>query len=388
MSANPKSTDPLSKDEHAAIMRDYIEEGEASALSLGNRGKLKLTEEGTLDPAILDDYWKHGFYVFEGLVEAQELQSLREAVDNLVESAPKTPDSNINAKGETVDYSAYFRPPFRWAKPLSDPLGGTSRNKGRHPVEMQKLQAGDEAPDWTIEFLDGTLHLMDEALYLYGHPGLLKIAEAVNGPDFAPYNEVAFIKEAGLGPAVAWHQDGTTHWNAPDWEQGAHGFNFMTQLYPSTAGNCVWVLPGSHKLGKVDIKALVAASGSDRLDGAVPMICNGGDVMIMNRQLVHGSFANSSNDRRVTLNAGFFPLKRVLNVTTERLNGDVDSYSAERVRERSRIIQLAIEARKAAYPDEEPYQYAPFADEAEPIEWSGAARERHLFNYNRQDMYI
>ncbi|MBO6827278.1 MAG: phytanoyl-CoA dioxygenase family protein [Sneathiella sp.] len=388
MSANLQSPDGLSKEAHAAIMRDYIKEGEARAMSLGNRGKLKLTKEGALDPSILDSYWKHGFYVFEGLVEEQELSSLRRAVDQLLETAPTSPDAKINSKGEPVDYSEYFRPPFRWAKPLSDPLGGTSRNKGRHPVEMQKLQAAEDAPDWTIEFLDGTLHLMDEALHLYGHPGLLAIAEAVNGPDFAPYNEVAFIKEAGLGPAVAWHQDGTTHWDAPDWEEGAHGFNFMTQLYPSTAGNCVWVLPGSHKLGKVDIKALVAASGSDRLNEAVPMICDGGDVMIMNRQLVHGSFANSSNDRRVTLNAGFFPLKRVLDVTTERLNGDVDTYSADRIRDRSRIIQLAIEARKTAYPDEKPYNYAPFEGASDRPSWSESTRAKYLFNYNRQDMYI
>ena len=32
-----------------------------------------------------------------------------------------------------------------------------------------------------------------------------------------------------------------------------------------------------------------------------------GDVMVLNRQAVHGSFANASPDRRITLNAGFFP---------------------------------------------------------------------------------
>ena len=45
------------------------------------------------------------------------------------------------------------------------------------------------------------------------------MAAAILGDDFVPYNEVTFVKEAGLGPSVAWHQDGTTHWNAADWDR-------------------------------------------------------------------------------------------------------------------------------------------------------------------------
>ena len=131
---------------------------------------------------------------------------------------------------------------------------------------------------------------------------------------------MTFVKEPGLGPSVAWHQDGTTHWARADWDLGAHGFNFMTQLYPSTATNGVWVLPGSHRSGKADIKKMVAESGSDRIEGAVPMLCEAGDTIVTNRQMVHGSFANSSPDRRITLNAGFFPRKRVLGVTARRLD--------------------------------------------------------------------
>ena len=35
-------------------------------------------------------------------------------------------------------------------------------------------------------------------------------------------------------------QDGGTHW---DWERPEHGFNFMCQLYTSTAENGVWAVP-------------------------------------------------------------------------------------------------------------------------------------------------
>ena len=104
----------------------------------------------------------------------------------------------------------------------------------------------------------------------------------------------------------------------------------------STAANCVWVLPGSHKRGKADIKKMVAEAGSDRIEGAVPMLCDAGDTIVTNRQLVHGSFANSSPDRRITLNEGFFPRRRVLNVTTKRLNGVVETYDEARIAARTR----------------------------------------------------
>jgi hypothetical protein len=161
----------------------------------------------------------------------------------------------------------------------------------------------------------------------------------------------------------------------------------MTQLYPSTAANCVWVLPGSHKRGKADIKKMVAEAGSDRIEGAVPMLCDAGDTIVTNRQMVHGSFANSSPDRRITLNEGFFPRKRVLNVTTRRLTGRIETYDQARIDARTRIIQIAIDARRQHFPQETPYVYAPLAGREEENRWNDRARAA-LKNYNQLDMFI
>jgi len=196
------------------------------------------------------------------------------------------------------------------------------------------------------------------------------------------------VKEPGLGPSVAWHRDGMTHWDSPDWDMGAHGFNFMTQLYPSTAANCVWVLPGSHKRGKADIKKMVAACGSDRLPDAVPMLCDAGDTIVTNRQLVHGSFANSSPDRRITLNEGFFPRKRVLGVTAKRLHGAIETYDLARIEARTRIIQIAIDARRQHFPQEKPYVYRPLAGREDENRWNESTRASVLKNYNQIDMFI
>jgi hypothetical protein len=381
------SVQPTAQD-HRKVMEEYGRAAEARAYALGNRGPIRFTADGKLDPAILDSYWKHGFYVLQGVVGPEELTELRAAVDRTLDCAPVEPDATVDRHGRPALGEGIIKPPYRWAKPLSDPLGGTDKFNGRHPAQMLQPTLGADAPEMIVERLDGNLHLMDECLRLYGHPGLLAVAAAILGDDFVPYNEVTFVKEPGLGPSVAWHRDGMTHWNSPDWDSGAHGFNIMTQLYPSTAGNGVWVLPGTHRERTADIKKMMADAGSDRIPGAVPLLCDGGDTIVTNRQLVHGSFANSSPDRRITLNAGFFPRKRVLGVTAKRLHGVVETYDEERVVERSRIIQLGIDARRQRFPNEKAYVYKPFAGRADDTRWTEAARQTLLKNYNQRDMFI
>ncbi|WP_281019087.1 MULTISPECIES: phytanoyl-CoA dioxygenase family protein [unclassified Minwuia] len=384
----PDTAAPLTAEEHASGMAAYITAGERRALALGNRGPIRLDSSGGLHPDILAAYREHGFYVFQDAIGPEELADLRGDMERTLARAPVAPDSDQDRDGNPALGQDFARSPYRFARPLSDPLGGTSRNKGRHPVKVAEPTPADGAPEWTIELLHGNLQLMDSCLRLYGHPGLLAACEAVLGADFVPYNEVVFIKEPGLGPSVAWHQDGTTHWDAPDWDMDAHGFNFMAQLYPSTPGNGVWVLPGSHRLGRVDIAGLVAESGSERIDGAVPLVCDSGDVIMTNRQLVHGSFANSSPDRRVTVNAGFFARARVLGVTTELLSGEEVTFDEERVRERSRMISVGIDARRQRFPDETSYVYRPGIGQEDRNRWSEEARRTVVRDYNLRDMYI
>ncbi|MDF1733723.1 MAG: phytanoyl-CoA dioxygenase family protein [Minwuia sp.] len=378
----------LTAEEHASGMAAYFAAGERRALELGNRGPIRLDGSGKLHPDILAAYREHGFYVFQGAIGGEELADLRADIDQTLARAPVAPDSTLDKAGNPASGQEFARPPYRFARPLSDPLGGTSRNKGRHPVKVAEPLPADDAPEWTIELLHGNLQLMDSCLRLYGHPGLLAACEAVLGDDFVPYNEVVFIKEPGLGPSVAWHQDGTTHWDAPDWDQDAHGFNFMAQLYPSTPGNGVWVLPGSHRLGRVDIRRLVAESGSEQIAEAVPLVCDSGDVIMTNRQLVHGSFANSSPDRRVTVNAGFFARNRVLDVTTELLSGEEVTFDRARVDERSRMIPIGIDARRQRFPDEQSYVYRPAVGLEDDNRWCEETRRSIVRDYNLRDMYI
>jgi ectoine hydroxylase-related dioxygenase (phytanoyl-CoA dioxygenase family) len=378
----------LSAESHAAAMRDYMREGEARALTLGNRGPLRFESDGAVHRDILEAYWRCGFYVLEDVIGEEELAELRADVERVVAGAPIEPGASVDARGRPAIGVGLARPSFSFARPLSDPLGGTGRYQGRHPVKMQEPTPAAGAPERTVELLLAHLQIMDSCLRLYGHSGLLAVAEAVNGPDFVPFNEVVFMKEAGLGVSVAWHRDGTTHWSSPTFHPGSHGFNFMAQLYGSTPGNGVWALPGTHVHRAVDVRALVEASGSERIRDAVPMISGPGDVIISNRQLVHGSFANTSPDRRVTVNFGFLPRASVLSVTATQLDGRVETYDAARVHQRSRMIAVAIDARHRRFPRERRYVYQPLRGEEDANRWTEAVRESVVKNYNLLDVHI
>ena len=261
--------------------------------------------------------------------------------------------------------------------PLSsaDPFGGTDLANGRHPVKMIEPTPKKDDPEEIIYLTQGFLQFSDTFLRAYGHPLLLKVAENINGEDFVPFTEGYFIKDPGLGASFAWHQDGTTHWDNPDWDQYTHGFNFMAQLYKSTPGNGVWVVPGTHRLGKVDIKKMVLEAGTERLPDAIPIVCGPGDVAITNRQVLHGSFANTSADRRVTINYGFHKKSSVLNVLGGGLHGRPQVYDEKHIIERSRLIQYAISARSQKYPEEVPYIYKALAKDKKKYVWNDRARK-------------
>ena len=373
--------------EQAEAMRSYLQEGQAAALALPNRGPLRFTEAGALADEVRAAYSEYGFYVFENVLSAEELEDIKADLDTMRAQFPTGPESQVNAAGEPalgIDAKALT---LVWSKPLGDPLGGTELANGRHQVKMFEPEADVEAPLAAPFILLGSLQFSDACLRTYAHPELLKVTESINGPDFAPFNEALFIKEPGIGAAVSWHQDGVTHWDSPDFDEDIHGFNFMAQVYGSTAVNGVWVLPGTHKQGKLDIKALVAESGSERLEGAVPIVCNPGDVVMCNRQLLHGSFPNCGFEPRITVNFGFHKRSSVLGVMGGGIHSDAQVFDEEIVARRSRAIGYAIDARKQRFPDETPYHYQPLSAAANDYRWDEFARA-DLKDYNLDDLSI
>ena len=232
----PLTTPGVDYGPEEAAMREYLRAGEARAMALGNRGPIRFDADGRIHPDIVEAYWRCGFYVFEGVLQADELADIEADVQDILARLPSERGSPVDAQGRPALAAGNTAPTLFWARPLGDPMGGTRAANGRHPVKMYEPKASSDAPKEIVYLILGSLQFSEAALRVYGHPGLLAVAAAVNGDDFVPFNEALFIKEPGRGASVAWHQDGVTHWDSPELDQGTHGFNFMAQLYGCTRG--------------------------------------------------------------------------------------------------------------------------------------------------------
>ena len=384
-----KSTE-LTRDEHAKRMEAYGRDGVRRAQEIGNRGPVRLDDNGRLHPDILAAYWRHGYYVFEGVVSQDEVEELRRDAGIMLERAPVSPGAKVDAKGRPAFGADAARETYTIIKPLSDPQGGTAMFSGRHPSKMAEPTPDVDAPEYVVLRMRAMCRYMPAGLRVYGNPQLLAIAASINGDDFVPFNDVIFVKPPKVGGSIAWHQDGVTHWDSPQWDEGIHGFNYQVQIYPTTAANALWVVPGTHKQGRVDIKRLVEENGgSEQLPGAIPLICAPGDVTIVNRQTLHGSFANSSPDMRISITFGFHRRKSVLGAKAAlSMASQGVSYDEARVDRRASVIAVAIDARKQHYPHEKPFTYRPFAGREHAFRFNDETFETVIRDYNNYDLAI
>merc|ERR550514_642705 len=268
---------------------------------------------------------------------------------------------------------------------------------------MREPPKPTDAPEWVNNMMIHPLAHMDANLRVYGHPKLLKVAEAINGPDFTPFTETVWIKPPRVGPPTAWHQDVSgaydEAWGKPGFDFRIGGFSFHVTLYDCTAENGLWVVPGTNNQGRVDQKALSAAGdGSDRLPGAVPVICKPGDVYMQSRQVLHGAFANTSATERVTLQFGFHQRKDVLGIRTLGYTGPDGQnpsymssgawkvYDDAFISKRSKMIPLAIDCRRQRYPEEVPFVYQPTIGQEDQYRWSPKLKGDNYGNYWETDL--
>ena len=121
------SAEVVTQAEHAEGLRAYQEAGLALAHEIGNRGPLRLTGDGKLHPDILARFREHGYYVFEGVIDAEEIEELRRDANGMIERAPVNRDATVDKHGQPALGIDYARSPYRFSKPLGDPWGGTRR---------------------------------------------------------------------------------------------------------------------------------------------------------------------------------------------------------------------------------------------------------------------
>ncbi|MDC0067685.1 phytanoyl-CoA dioxygenase family protein [Gammaproteobacteria bacterium] len=382
------NTTPLTSTQHRETLEPYIDAGLDRAAKLNNRGPATFNNDGKLTRDIVDAFQRTGFYVFEGLVDKDEIALLAADMQSLLQRAPIDNDATTDGQGRPAFGQEFARPVYFLVEPLSDPWGGTDVLNGRHPVQMTQATPANTAPNKVVFIMNGMCQIMNSGLRLYGHPSLLAIAASINGDDFVPYNDAIFVKQSGVGGAVSWHQDGVTHWDSPNWDEGIHGFNFQVQLYDTSAHSCLWVVPGSHKLGKLDIKQMVKANGSEYLPDAVPLHAKAGDVTIVNRQTLHCSFVNTSPEERISLTCGFHRRASVLGARGALTESADAIYDEQRIDERSQVISVAIDARSQFYPHETRFDYQPMAGREDELAFTPENWQTIIKDYNLKDLSI
>merc|ERR1719217_1223246 len=131
----------------------------------------------------------------------------------------------------------------------------------------------------------------------------------------------------------------------------------------------------------------------DRLADAVPMLMEPGDVGMHDRSVLHGAYPNNSKEPRVTLQFGFHNRKYVLGTegtffhASKRFDEPRMLYYDEAyIHQRSRMVQIAIDARKQRYPSETPYVYKPFVGEEERNRFNEAGRKETIEEYWRYNI--
>ena len=189
--------------DNAQAVKTYLIEGQKRAIALPNRGPLKFDDNGNIHPDILSAYSQFGFYILESVLSEAELEDLKSDLDQMRDNFPTHMGAETDKNGRPALGATNKAMTLQWARPLSDPLGGTQIANGRHQVKLFEPKAADDAPPAVPVYLSGSLQFSPACLRTYAHPGLLKLTEAINGPDFVPFTEGLFIKDAGLGAAVS-----------------------------------------------------------------------------------------------------------------------------------------------------------------------------------------
>jgi len=149
---------------------------------------------------------------------------------------------------------------------------------------------------------------------LVRHPTVLDAVEEILGPNLLCWTTNFFIKEAGTEDFVSWHQD-STYW-------GLDPADVITAWValsdaPLESG-AMKFLAGSHTRGQIDHhdtwheNNLLTRGQEMALDDvdeaqAEDVILKAGEMSLHHVRLAHGSYANTTDDRRIGLAIRYIP---------------------------------------------------------------------------------
>ena len=149
--------------------------------------------------------------------------------------------------------------------------------------------------------------LSPRILATLSHPGLLELLKTLLGPNLKCMQSMLFVKAAGK-PGQAWHQDEDF---IPTRDRSLIGA-WMALDDATVKNGCLWVLPGSHKLGVLWPQRKHLDPRFDCTheswnfpwedESSIPVEVKAGSIVFFNGYLLHRSLPNrSEKDFRRTL---------------------------------------------------------------------------------------
>ena len=142
---------------------------------------------------------------------------------------------------------------------------------------------------------------------LIRHPNILGPVSDLLGPDLLVWSTSFFIKDVGDPGFVSWHQD-STYWGL-DNDDTITAWIALSRSYPENG--CMRVIPGSHRLVRMPHNETFVADNllsrgqeiAVEVDEkvAVDFVLEPGEASLHHALIVHGSKANTSDERRIGL---------------------------------------------------------------------------------------
>lgn len=231
---------------------------------------------------LADAFARDGFCVARGVFSANQVKELEREFDRIVEL--------LLASGEEVN--------ARWGGEVMDALDG-GESVVLHTHNVQQFSGV-----WLQALLE---------------PRFLDLAEQLLGPDIVLHHTKLFQKPPERGAPFPMHQD----WSYFPTERDTMIAAVIHVSHANDAMGCLRVVPGSHKLGRLDDSAGASALGDFTLETATALEAEPGDVAFFHYLTVHGSKPNRSGATRKTvlvqLHAGDDAVEPGVQHTNERL---------------------------------------------------------------------
>eukprot|EP01048_Picozoa_sp_COSAG05_P021155 COSAG05_NODE_3807_length_1829_cov_8.721473_1_plen_338_part_00 len=213
-------------------------------------------------------YCRHGFCRVRSLLSAAEAEAVLAASRDLISYAPAQRSGSLDVQGRVC--------PAPGSYSFTDPVKADD--------SRTYLHAGQQ---FVLNRINAPLPMSETLRTMYGSPRLLSTVEAIYGADFVPFAESLVLKQPDSGAGFRFHQDALREEPFGTAQGEERGINVGIYLTPSTRSNgCLWSIPGSHAVGRVDIDNLPKAGASDIPRAAVPIEVGAGDAIIHSRTVV------------------------------------------------------------------------------------------------------